>query len=182
MFPSEFPPHPRIWRRVPRRRLPRSLQCFLRRWSRRCPLRRPPGESCRLRRRTHSRRNPRPLRQRPRWTPQSRVLHRRPMRTARCPRWFGSDCRKPGCAECGHFPRPPRKHSPRHRRRFVPVTRTEHWRRRSSIGLLATIARLRFTGMRRLTCTPPRPRQKATFLLCQGGDICTLPRHATESS
>jgi hypothetical protein len=34
----------------------------------------------------------------------------------------------------------------------------------SSIGLLASIARLRFTGTRRLTCTPERPRRKATFL------------------
>ena len=36
----------------------------------------------------------------------------------------------------------------------------------SLIGLLASIARLRFTGTRRLTRTPWKPRQKATFLLC----------------
>ena len=29
----------------------------------------------------------------------------------------------------------------------------------SLIGLLASIARLRFTGIRTLTCTPPTPRQ-----------------------
>jgi hypothetical protein len=45
----------------------------------------------------------------------------------------------------------------------------------SSIGLVATRARLRFTGNRNLTCTFHRPRQKGTFLLCQQGDISTLP-------
>jgi len=45
----------------------------------------------------------------------------------------------------------------------------------SLIGLLASIARLRFTGTRRLTCTPPRPREKGTFLFCPEGDISTLP-------
>jgi len=44
----------------------------------------------------------------------------------------------------------------------------------SLIGLLASIARLRFTGTRRITCTPQRPRQKGTFLLCAEGDISTL--------
>jgi len=44
----------------------------------------------------------------------------------------------------------------------------------SLIGLLASIARLRFTGTRRLTCTPESPGQKATFLLCQRHDISTL--------
>src|ERR1019366_1592846 len=29
--------------------------------------------------------------------------------------------------------------------------------------------RLRFTGTRRLTCTPPRPREKGTFLFCREG-------------
>jgi hypothetical protein len=38
----------------------------------------------------------------------------------------------------------------------------------SLIGLLASIARLRFTGIRRLTCTPHKPREKVTFLLCRG--------------
>jgi hypothetical protein len=42
-------------------------------------------------------------------------------------------------------------------------------------GLLASIARLRFTGTRNLTCTSHKPRQKGTFLLCQQGDISTLP-------
>jgi hypothetical protein len=45
----------------------------------------------------------------------------------------------------------------------------------SLIGLLASRARLRFTGARRLTCSPQRPRLKGTFLLCQKGDISTLP-------
>jgi hypothetical protein len=45
----------------------------------------------------------------------------------------------------------------------------------SLIGLLASIARLRFTGTRNLTCTFHKPRQKGTFLLCQQGDISTLP-------
>ena len=45
----------------------------------------------------------------------------------------------------------------------------------SLIGLLASIARLRFTGRRRLSCAPRRPRLKGTFLLCQEGDISTLP-------
>jgi alpha-L-arabinofuranosidase len=36
----------------------------------------------------------------------------------------------------------------------------------SSIGLVATRARLRFTGTRNLTCTSHKPRQKGTFLLC----------------
>jgi len=45
----------------------------------------------------------------------------------------------------------------------------------SLIGLLASRARLRFTGARRLTCCPQRPRLKGTFLLCQKGDISTLP-------
>jgi hypothetical protein len=45
----------------------------------------------------------------------------------------------------------------------------------SSIGLLASRARLRFTGVRRLTCSPQRPRLKGTFLLCQKGDISILP-------
>ena len=58
----------------------------------------------------------------------------------------------------------------------------------SLIGLLASIARLRFTGTRRLTCTPPRPREKGhfyfagkgTFLLCldtvfmQAGTFCAI--------
>ena len=39
----------------------------------------------------------------------------------------------------------------------------------SLIGLLASIARLRFTGIRRLTCTPRKPRAKGTFLFCQEG-------------
>ena len=42
-------------------------------------------------------------------------------------------------------------------------------------GLVATRARLRFTGTRNLTCTFHKPRQKGTFLLCQHGDISTLP-------
>ena len=42
-------------------------------------------------------------------------------------------------------------------------------------GLVATRARLRFTGTRNLTCTFHKPRQKGTFLLCQQGDISTLP-------
>jgi hypothetical protein len=33
-------------------------------------------------------------------------------------------------------------------------------------GLLASIARLRFTGTRNLTCNSNKPRQKGTFLLC----------------
>ena len=45
----------------------------------------------------------------------------------------------------------------------------------SLIGLLASIARLRFTGTRRLTYTPESPAQKRTFLLCQQEDISTLP-------
>jgi hypothetical protein len=45
----------------------------------------------------------------------------------------------------------------------------------SLIGLLASIARLRFTGTRRLTCTPNTSRVKTTFLLCQRHDISTLP-------
>ena len=45
----------------------------------------------------------------------------------------------------------------------------------SLIGVLASIARLRFTGTRNLTCTFHKPRQKVTFLLCQQGDISTLP-------
>jgi hypothetical protein len=45
----------------------------------------------------------------------------------------------------------------------------------SLIGLLASIARLRFPGRRRLPCAPRRPRLKGTFLLCQEGDISTLP-------
>jgi hypothetical protein len=45
----------------------------------------------------------------------------------------------------------------------------------SLIGLLASIARLRFTGTSRITCTPQSPGQKGTFLLCQRGDISTLP-------
>ena len=36
-------------------------------------------------------------------------------------------------------------------------------------GLLASIARLRFTGTRRLTCTFQSLGQKGTFLLCQEG-------------
>jgi hypothetical protein len=45
----------------------------------------------------------------------------------------------------------------------------------SLIGLLASRARLRFTGARRLTCSSHRPRLKGTYLLCQKGDISTLP-------
>jgi len=44
----------------------------------------------------------------------------------------------------------------------------------SSIGLLASIARLRFTGTRRITRTPRKPRLMGTFLLCAEGDISTL--------
>lgn len=47
--------------------------------------------------------------------------------------------------------------------------------RLSLIGVLASIARLRFTGRHRLTCAFHQPRQKGTFLLCQQGDISTLP-------
>ena len=43
----------------------------------------------------------------------------------------------------------------------------------SSIGLLASIARLGFTGTRRLTRTPPKPGEKGTFLFCPEGDIST---------
>ena len=45
----------------------------------------------------------------------------------------------------------------------------------SLIGLLASRARLRFTGACRLTCSLQRPRLKGTFLLCWKGDISTLP-------
>jgi hypothetical protein len=45
----------------------------------------------------------------------------------------------------------------------------------SSIGLVATRARLRFTGTRNLTCTFHKTRQKTTFLLCREDDISTLP-------
>ena len=45
----------------------------------------------------------------------------------------------------------------------------------SSIGLLASRARLRFTGASRITWAPQRFRAKVTFLLCQGGDISILP-------
>ena len=45
----------------------------------------------------------------------------------------------------------------------------------SLIGLLASIARLRFPGRRRLACAPHRTLLKGTFLLCQEGDISTLP-------
>ena len=41
--------------------------------------------------------------------------------------------------------------------------------------LLASIARLRFTGTRRLPCSPQPPRLKGTFLLCSEGDISILP-------
>jgi hypothetical protein len=44
----------------------------------------------------------------------------------------------------------------------------------SLIGLLASIARLRFTGTRRITRTLRRHREKGTFLLCAEGDISTL--------
>ena len=36
-------------------------------------------------------------------------------------------------------------------------------------GLLASIARLRFTGTRNLTCIFHKPRHKGTFLLCSKG-------------
>src|ERR1700722_19683588 len=39
--------------------------------------------------------------------------------------------------------------------------------------LLASMARLRFTDIRNLTCTLHKIRQKVTFLLCQQGDIST---------
>ena len=42
-------------------------------------------------------------------------------------------------------------------------------------GLVATRARLRFTGIRKLNMQFHKPRQKGTFLLCQQGDISTLP-------
>jgi hypothetical protein len=42
-------------------------------------------------------------------------------------------------------------------------------------GELASIARLRFTGTRRLTCTPWSLRQKGTFPFCSERDISTLP-------
>jgi hypothetical protein len=42
-------------------------------------------------------------------------------------------------------------------------------------GLVATRAPLRFTGTRRLTRIFQSPQQKGTFLLCQQGDISTLP-------
>jgi hypothetical protein len=42
-------------------------------------------------------------------------------------------------------------------------------------GLLASIARRRFTGTRNLTRNSHKPRQKGTFLLCPHGDISTLP-------
>jgi hypothetical protein len=45
----------------------------------------------------------------------------------------------------------------------------------SSIGLVATRARLRFTGTSRLTRTPQATRPKGTFLLCYRGDISILP-------
>jgi hypothetical protein len=45
----------------------------------------------------------------------------------------------------------------------------------SSIGLVATRARLRFAGTRRLTCILQSPRRNTTFLLCREGDISTLP-------
>ena len=48
----------------------------------------------------------------------------------------------------------------------------KHQRRRAPLFSVKSRA---FTGIRRLTCTPERPRPKGTFLLCQRGDISTLP-------
>jgi hypothetical protein len=45
----------------------------------------------------------------------------------------------------------------------------------SLIGVLASIARLRFTGSNRLTCNFHQPSRKGTFLLCQLGDLSSLP-------
>lgn len=42
-------------------------------------------------------------------------------------------------------------------------------------GLLASMARLRFTGTINLTCLFQRPTPNRTFLLCQDADISTLP-------
>ena len=42
-------------------------------------------------------------------------------------------------------------------------------------GLLASIARLRFTGTINLPCSFPRATLNRTFLLCQDADITTLP-------
>ena len=44
----------------------------------------------------------------------------------------------------------------------------------SLIGLLASRARLRFTGASSITRTPRRAGEKATFLLCREGDISIL--------
>ena len=41
----------------------------------------------------------------------------------------------------------------------------------SLIGVLASMARLRFTGMHRLTCPFHPPGQKGTFLLCLDSHI-----------
>jgi hypothetical protein len=55
--------------------------------------------------------------------------------------------------------------------RSVPclIVRDEFRTGYSSIGLLASRARLRFTGSPSITCTFPSIRQKGTFLLCQQG-------------
>jgi hypothetical protein len=49
---------------------------------------------------------------------------------------------------------------------LASVVRDEFRNGYSLIGLLASRARLRFTGARRITCSPQRPRLKGTFLLC----------------
>ena len=47
--------------------------------------------------------------------------------------------------------------------------------RHSSIGLVATRARLRFAGTHRLPCTSRVPPQNRNFLLCWEAELSTLP-------
>jgi hypothetical protein len=96
------------------------------------------------------------------------------------PMWFQTKTKVQTKTWAGDQPPPagrPRYPGKRTRREdhALLIVRDEFRTGYSLIGLLASRARLRFTGARRLTCTPQRPRLKGTFLLCQKGDISTLP-------
>ena len=84
------------------------------------------------------------------------------------PMWFQNQNQTPGrgrAASRWSAPSPGKR--TRREDHALLIVRDEFRTGYSSIGLLASIARLRFTGTARITRTLSPPRQNRTFLLCR---------------